>query len=131
MIIGIVTALVFLLGGSGTFSFDALMDSFKVALSDDSRLDQIEDILDEANDDLQAFRDQVTGNWADEVMKVHCDYNSTREQYLGIFEEIDAQRDALQKKLIERRFAIKSLMTAEEWAVYQADLKARAAKEKS
>ena len=128
MIIAIVTAMVFLLGGSsGTFSFDALMDSFKAAVSDDSRLDQIEDILDKANDDIKAFRDKVTGDWADEVMKVHRDYNSTREQYLGIFKEIDAQRDALQKKLIERRFAIKSLMTAKEWAVYQADLKARAA----
>lgn len=127
MLIATITALVLLLGGGGTFAFDALMDSFEAAISDDARLDQIEVILEAADDDLESFRDRISGDWADRVEDIHGNYHATREQYHEIFAEIDTERAALQQRLIDRRFAIKKLLTAEEWAAYQADLAARRA----
>ena len=129
MLIAIVTAFVLFVGsGDGTFSFKALMVSFKAAIHDDSRLDRIEKILGETNDDLEAFRKQIDKTWSHELVKLQGDYQATREQYQGIFKQVDTQSAVLQKDLLDRRFAIKSMLTTEEWARYQAHLKARAPK---
>ena len=83
MIIGTLTLLYFLFGvGGGSAPFAALLPSFEAAVSG-ARLDQIEVVLDDADANVAAFRDKVTGELSEQSMAVHRNYDATRHEIAG------------------------------------------------
>ena len=126
MIIATITFLTIYLGGGGTFSFQALEPSFKQAVSEEVTFEQIQTILERVDGELQGFNALLKGEIVENVSTAFKNYDATREEFYKLFDQADAARNTAQQHLIDARFQIRSLMTADEWKSYADDLKTRA-----
>jgi hypothetical protein len=122
MIIGTVTLIMLLFGGSGTFSFEKAFDPFvKDAVKDKSRYEQIADVTKQADEDLKAFHKEVDDVWAKELKTLQADYDASKDDFRSFVSRADQSRTAIQRELLDVRFKVTKLMTEDEWnAMYQA-----------
>ena len=119
------------LHGGGSFSFDNLKPYVKEFVADAERVAAIETVIKQANDDLAAFYKRINKEWSDQLLETNLNYASTREDFTNVFAVVDAQRDELQQRLLDRRFEMKDLTTPEEWqAIHETIAAERARNEK-
>ena len=117
MIIGLVALLMSLFGG---VSPEAIKESVASIVRDAQRVEAIEVILDEAQETVDGYSEQLD-DITDRIVELHADHGATRAQYHAVLEQAhDAMVDA-RTKLLDLRFEMKARMTQEEWeAVFPA-----------
>ena len=122
MIIGTITLIMLLFGGGGMFSFEKTFDPFvKEAVKDQSRYEQIADVTKQADESLKAFHKEVGDVWAKELKTLLSDYEASKDDFRSFVSRADQSRTAIQRELLDVRFRVVGLMTADEWnAMYDA-----------
>ena len=117
MIIGTLALLHLLFGGG--IGVDALLpadfsDRVEMYVTDESKADEIMNIIDIMNDEAGKFNDKLD----DQVEKFHdinSDYLSTTSDLSDTVDEIFKERQKVLKTLIVMRSKIRELVTEEEW----------------
>jgi chaperonin cofactor prefoldin len=129
MIIATVTCIMLLLnsGHAGLFSFEVFKQSLETSIADDTRADQVEDLIDAADDEMKTYSKSL-GDVSEKLLKLTRDYNTKRENLDQFLAKIDRDHESFQERLIQIRMKIKQNVTQEEWASIYAG--ARAAEKK-
>ena len=127
MIIGTITLLVLYFGSGGMMSFEKTFESFlKDAVKEKARYEQIIDLTKQMDEDVEQFQNEVKDVWAEELKQLVVDYDASEGQFHSFVEKADRSRAAMQKEILDKRFAVVKLMTEDEWnEMYQAIDKTR------
>jgi hypothetical protein len=108
------------LGGS-SFSFEKAFEPFlKEVIADAPRYEQTVQLTKEADENFQQFRKEVTDVRAKELKTLLADYDTTDERFRQFFEKGSASRKAMQRRMLDIRFKMATIVTKDEWdAVYR------------
>ena len=122
MIIGTITVLILMFGGGGDFSFEKAFEPFvKDVVKDEARYEQIVDLTNEADEDMKAFQEEMGDEWGKKLIALLADYDASENDFRGFYRKADASRLDIQQRLLDARFGVIELMTADEWtAMYEA-----------
>ncbi len=116
MIIGTITVLILLFGGGGDFSFEKTFEPFvKDAVKDKARYEQIVDLTKGADEDLEAYLEEMGDEWGKKLLALLADYDASENDFRSFRRKADASRIDLQQRLLDARFGMIELMTADEW----------------
>jgi hypothetical protein len=131
MIIGTVTALMILFGGGGDFSFEKAFEPFiKDAVKDKARYEQIVDLTKGADEDVKAFQKELEDEWGKQLITLLTDYDASEDDFRSFRGKADASRIKLQQGLLDARFGMIELMTADEWVAMYEAIEKKAEKDK-
>jgi len=113
MIIAAVTALAILFS-SGAFSFDHIRDAADAVIKDKDRAKQVISITKQADEYLESLTEKL-GEQGEQYADLNANYNTTREEHYALSHEIGKNRREFLEQLVELRFQIQDLVTAEEY----------------
>ena len=122
MLIATITALYLLLSGGGSDAdgaprklwFDRAHELVGDYVKDEDRADRARSILEEMQDENQAFMERVL-ELREKLGEVDRDYHAKREDYWTIYREIGAEWTAKEKLLLNLLFDLKKEIPPEEW----------------
>jgi peptidoglycan hydrolase CwlO-like protein len=114
MIIATITAIIFLFGSGGMFSFDVFKDAAKKVVQDKSTVKQIATITKEADKEVKSLHKEIE-KASKQLVTMNTNYDLTRDELNTFLAQGDKRREQFQDRLIELRFQAKNLVILEEW----------------
>lgn len=113
MIIGVITALAIVFGGSA-FSFDHVKEAADEVIDDRDRAQQVIAITKEADEALEAFTDKLDEQAA-LFVELNANYNATREEMYAWSTEVAKNRREFLEQVVAFRFEFQGHVTEEEF----------------
>lgn len=116
MIIATITALMILFGGSDTLEHYLLniKKSAKAAIENKQTVKEVVSLSKTLEKDLEAENEEII-DLKKSFLDLHVKYSATQADFDSVLEEMLKSRKAGQDKILDTRFAMKDLMTKEEW----------------
>ena len=111
----------YLLSGNSLFAsqitednLDAIADRIEIMIEDPETVSASEDILDVAADELKDF-EKLFSKSGKALTKQYKDHEATTDVMLAELETLNTGWAATQSQLLQQRFALKALLTEDQW----------------
>ena len=116
MIVGTIALFMLLFGGGDTLEHYLLniKKPAKAAIENKQTVGEIKDLSKDLEKDLKARNEEIV-ELKKSFLDLHVKYSATQSDFDSVLEEMLKSRKAGQDKILDTRFAMKELMTKEEW----------------
>lgn len=118
MLIALIVA-TFILTGGGVESLalpEDFQEKIETAVTDESRREEILDIIDEAAERMTENIDEIK-NSIQKGRQLNLDYSATEDDFKPIVTEFIKEQKKVQKEVVELHFQLREKINQEEWII--------------